>query len=148
MLLFDYPRKCSKNKWRCFALYAHSVCFEIIYHKKADNYKIKMLEPIDFFKNFIDNNEGSSLTIDNKGFSLTIVNETTNFIKRVVFGKTIVFEKNVMQLYWMSSYMKINSCGGAKTSWYFLLNDTYRCPSGRFPLFVNDRLRSLMNYHC
>ena len=81
------------------ALYAHSVCFEIINHIKAYNYKIKMLEPIDFFKNFIDNNQGSSLTIDNKGFMLTIVNETTNFIKKVVFGKTIVFEKNVMQLY-------------------------------------------------
>jgi len=27
--------------------------------------------------------------------SLTIVNETTHFIKTVVFGKTIVFEKNL-----------------------------------------------------
>ena len=41
---------------------------------------------------------------------LTIVNETTNFMKMVVFGKTIVLKKL--------------SC---------------RCPSGRFPLFVNDR---------
>ena len=27
-----------------------------------------------------------------------------------------------MQLYWMSSFMKLKSCGGAKTSWYFLKN--------------------------
>ena len=27
-----------------------------------------------------------------------------------------------MQLYWMSSFMKLNSCWGAKTSWYFLKN--------------------------
>ena len=27
-----------------------------------------------------------------------------------------------MQLYWMSSYMKFNSCGGVKTPWYFLKN--------------------------
>ena len=47
---------------------------------------------------------------------LTIVNETTNFIKMVVLGK------NYMQLYWMSSYMKFNSCGGVKTPWYFLKN--------------------------
>ena len=32
------------------------------------------------------------------------------------------WKKNYMQLYWMSSYMKFNSCGGAKTSWYFLKN--------------------------
>ena len=36
------------------------------------------------------------------------VNEKTNFFKTVVFGK------NYMQLYWMSSYMKFNSCGGVK----------------------------------
>jgi len=39
-------------------------------------------------------NEGSSLTIVNEGLSLTIVNETTNVIKTVVFGKTIICEKN------------------------------------------------------
>ena len=47
---------------------------------------------------------------------LTIVNEITNFIKTIVFGK------NYMQFYWMSSYMKFNSCGGVKTSWCFLKN--------------------------
>ena len=62
-------------------------------------------------------NERSSLTTVNEGLSLTIVNETKNFIKTVVFG-----EKNYMQLYWMPSYMKFNSCGGVKTSWYFLKN--------------------------
>ena len=36
-------------------------------------------------------NEGSSLTIVKGGLSLTSVNETTNFIKTIVFGKTIVF---------------------------------------------------------
>ena len=36
-------------------------------------------------------NEGSSLTIVKEGLSLTSVNETTNFIKTIVFGKTIVF---------------------------------------------------------
>jgi len=41
-------------------------------------------------------NEASSLTIVNEELSLTIVNETTNFIK------TVVFKKNVMQIYWMS----------------------------------------------
>ena len=56
-------------------------------------------------------NEGSSLTIVNEGY------ETTKFLKTVVFGKTIVFEeKNYIQLYRMSAYMKLNSCGGAKTS--------------------------------
>ena len=40
-------------------------------------------------------NEGPSLTIVNEGLSLTIVNKTTNFIKTVVFGKTIVFEKKL-----------------------------------------------------
>ena len=43
-------------------------------------------------------NEGLSLTIVKKGFSLTIVNETTNFLKTFIFGKTIIFEKNDMQL--------------------------------------------------
>ena len=33
------------------------------------------------------------LTIVNEGLSLTIVNETTKFIKTVVFGKTIVLKK-------------------------------------------------------
>ena len=59
-------------------------------------------------------NEESSLTIVNEGLSLTIVNETTNFIKTVVFGK------KYMQLYWMSSYMKFNSCGGVKLLDVFL----------------------------
>ena len=40
-------------------------------------------------------NAGSSLTIFNERLSLTIVNETTNFIKAVVLGKTVVFEKNL-----------------------------------------------------
>ena len=69
-------------------------------------------------------NKESSITIVNEGLSLTIVNETSNFIKTVDFGKTIVFEQKLyMQLYWMSSYMKLNSCGGcggAKTTRYFL----------------------------
>jgi len=62
------------------------------------------------------------LTIVNEESSLTIVNETANFIKTVIFWKTIVLENNVMQIYWMSSYMKWKSCGGARTSWYFLKN--------------------------
>ena len=54
-----------------------------------------------FWKNFLLTimlkivNEGSSLTIVNEGLSLKIVHETTNFIKTVVFGKTIVFEKKL-----------------------------------------------------
>ena len=69
-------------------------------------------------------NEGSSLTIVKKGLSLTIVIETTNVIKRVAFGKTIVFwrKKYYMHLYWMSSYMRLNSCGRTKTPWYILKN--------------------------
>ena len=63
-------------------------------------------------------NVGSSLPIVNGGLSITIVNETTNF-----FWKDDRFwKKNFMQLYCMSSYMKLNSCGGSKTSWYFLKN--------------------------
>ena len=46
-------------------------------------------------------NEGSWLTIVNERLSSKIFNETTKFIKRVVFGKAIVFEKNDMQLYLM-----------------------------------------------
>jgi len=61
-------------------------------------------------------NERSSLTIVNEGFLLTTINKTTNFIKTVVFGK------NDMQLYWISSYMKFNSCGGVKNPWYFHKN--------------------------
>ena len=38
------------------------------------------------------------LTIINDWSSLTIINETTNFINTVVFGKTIVFEKNATLL--------------------------------------------------
>ena len=57
-------------------------------------------------------NEGSSSTLVNEGLSLTIVNETKNFIK------TVVFEKNNRQLYWMSFYMKLNGGGGGtKTPW-------------------------------
>jgi len=39
--------------------------------------------------------EGSSLKITLTKLLLMIVNETTNFVKKVVFGKTIVFEKNM-----------------------------------------------------
>jgi len=62
------------------------------------------------------------LTVVNEGLSLSIVNETTNFIKTVVCLENDRFWKKYMQLYWMSSYMKLNSCGGAKTSLYFLKN--------------------------
>ena len=54
------------------------------------------------------------LTIVNEGLSLTIVNETMNFIKSVVLKKS--FLKKYMQLYRMSPYMKVQSCGGAATS--------------------------------
>ena len=60
-------------------------------------------------------NAGLSVTMVNTGLSLTIVNIMTNFFKTVVFE-----EKNLMQLYQMSSYMKVKSCGGAITSQYFL----------------------------
>ena len=40
-------------------------------------------------------NGWSSLKIVNKGLLLTIVNETTNFIKTVVFGRKIDFEKKL-----------------------------------------------------
>ena len=36
------------------------------------------------------------LTIVNEGLSSTIVNETRNYIKTVVFGKTIVFENTTL----------------------------------------------------
>ena len=65
-------------------------------------------------------NEGSWLTIVKERLSSKIVNETTKFIKRVVFGKAIVFEKNDMQLYLMLSYLKLKSCGAANMFWYFL----------------------------
>ena len=41
-------------------------------------------------------NEGSSLKIVNEGLSFKNVNETTNYIKTVVSGKTIVFEKKII----------------------------------------------------
>ena len=44
-------------------------------------------------------NKGSSLTIVKEGLLLTIVNETTNFIKMVVFERQSVLKKNYMQLY-------------------------------------------------
>ena len=46
------------------------------------------------------------LTIVNEGSSLTIVNETTNFIK------TVEKKKNYVQLYRMSSYMKVKKNWG------------------------------------
>ena len=68
-------------------------------------------------------NEGSSLTIGNEGLSLTIVNETTNFIKTVVFGKNNHFWKKIhTTLLNVVLHMKLKSCVGAKTSWYFLQN--------------------------
>ena len=74
-------------------------------------------------------------------FSYFHVNETTNFIKTVVFGtKLLLNEKKYMQLYRMSSYMKVKSYGEAKNFLIFsfkLLNDEYRCPGaykrGRAP---------------
>ena len=48
------------------------------------------------------------LTIVNEGSSLTIVNETTNFKKTVVFKKLLFLKKkNYVQLYRMSSYMMV-----------------------------------------
>ena len=88
--------------------------------------------------------EGFSTTIVNEGLSLTIVNETTNFIKTVVFDKTIVFEKKFTQLYRMSSYMKVKSCGVAKTSrnnynFSMISTDALQGDFLSPPLFVNDR---------
>ena len=40
----------------------------------------------------------SSLTIVKDGLLLTIINETTNFTKTVVFGKTIDFLKNTCRV--------------------------------------------------
>ena len=44
-------------------------------------------------------NEGSSLTIVNLGLSLMIVNETTNFIKTVVFDKKLFATLSNVVLY-------------------------------------------------
>ena len=83
--------------------------------------------------------ERSSLTIVNIGLSLTKW-------RTVVFGKTIVLE--LYATYWLLSYMKLNSCGGAKCSWYFLRNYlmisigisiSIGAPSGPFTLFLNNR---------
>ena len=35
-----------------------------------------------------------------------------------------------MQIYWMSSYMKFNSCGGVKTPWYFLKTTQWKVQVG------------------
>jgi len=67
-------------------------------------------------------NEESSLTIVNERFSLTIVNEGLSLTKRRTLSKWSFWKKNYMQLYWMPSYMKFNSCGEVKTPWYFLKN--------------------------
>ena len=76
------------------------------------------------------------LKIVNEGLSLTIVKEMTKFIKMVFLEKRSFLKK----LHAMSSYMKLNSCGELKLFDIFLkLNDKFRCPSGQFPLFVNDR---------
>ena len=55
-----------------------------------------------------------------------------------------------MQFYRMLSYMQVKSCGGAKTSWYFLWNysmistDALQVGFVSSPLFVNDRSRSVV----
>ena len=53
-------------------------------------------------------NKGLSLTIINEGLSLTIVNEMTNFMNSRFL--------DYIQLYRISSDIKVKSCGGAKTS--------------------------------
>ena len=82
------------------------------------------------------------LTIVNEGSSLMIVNETTNF-NNGVFGKTVVFEKKLHAPLLNVVLHEVKKLWGsrAKTSlifFYKLLNDKYRCPSGRFPIFVNE----------
>ena len=71
------------------------------------------LKTIAFEKTIVFQKRKIIVNFVNEGSSLTIVNETTNFIKKQSFLK-----KNYMQLYWMSPYMKLNSYSGSKTSWY------------------------------
>ena len=60
-------------------------CIKTVVFGKTIVFKIKK-----FTDNYVnDRYEESSLTIVNEGLSLMIVNETTNFIKTVVFGKKL-----------------------------------------------------------
>ena len=54
---------------------------------------------------------------------LTIVNDTTYFIKTVVFGKTIVFEKNATLLNAVFHEVK-KLCGELKLLYIFFLKTT------------------------
>jgi len=56
-----------------------------------------------------------------RSFWKTLIKKTTNYIKTIVFGKTIVCEVIIyMQLYWMSSYMKLKNVGELKLFDIFL----------------------------
>jgi len=73
-------------------------------------------------------NKGSSSTIVNKGLLLTIVDKGLSLmiVNNVLYKNDCLWKnnsfwkKNYMQLYWMSSYIKLKICGGAKTSWYLV----------------------------
>ena len=56
-----------------------------------------------------------TIVFKNEGLSLTIVNETTNFIKTVVFGKTIVFETLLQHATLLNVVLhEVKSCGELK----------------------------------
>ena len=83
------------------------------------------------------------LTIVNEGSSLTIVNETKNFIKRSFLEKLSFLKKKLHAPLLNVVLLEVKKLWGsrAKTSLIFsykLLNDKYRSPSGRFPIFVNE----------
>ena len=50
----------------------------------------------------------------------TIVWENDRFLKTICVS--FLYDCFWKKLHWMSFYMKLTSCGGAKTSWYFLKN--------------------------
>ena len=59
-------------------------------------------------------------TIVNEGSSLTIVNETTKFLKTVVFEETIVFEKKLHAILLNVVLHEVKTLWGSKTFPYFL----------------------------
>ncbi len=80
-----------KNEYRSFLktiVFIKTICDRFLYDCFKKEFLLKII-----------------LTIVNEGSSLTIVNETTNFIKTVFFWK-----KNYMQLFWMANGYFFTRC--------------------------------------
>ena len=103
--------KLLEKEWRSFLktiVFIKTICDHFLYDYFFK--KLSLLKKRSFLKKIVltiiltTGNDVSQLTIVNEGLSLTIGNERTNFIKRIIFRKTIVFEE-----YKLHATLKLNS---------------------------------------